>query len=140
MMTPDFEYIAFQLHRNKLNRLKNETPNIVSLTCVLNSDKFNIQRLIIGKVYPAILCCLDWFPVFLPLYCWIRDTSHMTFQVQVLILVQHWYPFYSLYLWGNWEIFVNIVNLEMVHEIYEPHREKTGFLPRRKQRRRSASR
>ena len=27
-----------------------------------------------------------------------------------------------------------------VHFIIEPHREKTGFLPRRKQRRRSASR
>ena len=26
-----------------------------------------------------------------------------------------------------------------VHSSYEPHREKTGFLPRRKQRRRSAS-
>ena len=29
---------------------------------------------------------------------------------------------------------------EFKHSLFEPHREKTGFLPRRKQRRRSASR
>ena len=35
---------------------------------------------------------------------------------------------------------VNMYMNRGVLVIYEPHREKTGFLPRRKQRRRSASR
>ena len=35
---------------------------------------------------------------------------------------------------------VDVCIYEAQKKIYEPHREKTGFLPMRKQRRRSASR
>ena len=44
----------------------------------------------------------------------------------------------------NTRVFITLLLHDIIHwktaTSYEPHREKTGFLPRRKQRRRSASR